>query len=70
MLLRVLTHRSDGWNDCVVEAIEYGQRISHDWLLTGDVHNSLDGWSNKSSISGVSAIGWNIVKPAENLSDD
>ncbi|CAG0930132.1 hypothetical protein TFLX_01610 [Thermoflexales bacterium] len=65
----VIAHQSTDWNDCVVEVIEYGQRIAHDWLLTGDVRNALDGWSTRSSISGVSAIGWSVVRPTENVPD-
>jgi hypothetical protein len=64
----IFAHNSNDWNDCVVEVIEYGQRIAYEWLITGDVRDALDGWSTKASISGVSAIGWSIARPIENAS--
>lgn len=30
------------------------------WLLTGDVLNTLDGWSNESRVSGVTNLHWQL----------
>jgi hypothetical protein len=52
---------SEGWNDCVVEVIELGQRVGHGWILSGDILSDPSGWSNQPSIPGVKAIEWNLV---------
>ncbi|APW61648.1 hypothetical protein [Paludisphaera borealis] len=52
---------SEAWNDCVVEVIELGQRVGHEWILSGDVRDDPSGWSIKPSISGVKAIEWSLI---------
>lgn len=53
--------RSEGWNDCVIEVIELGQRVGRGWILSGDILSDPSGWSNQPSIPGVTAIEWNLV---------
>jgi hypothetical protein len=53
---------SDQWNDCVVEIIALGQRVAYQWLITGSVHDSLDGWSSDSRVSGITNVWWGVVK--------
>jgi hypothetical protein len=49
---------SQAWNDSVVEVIALGQRVGHQWTLSGDILTDMDGWSNESSVSGVRSIQW------------
>jgi hypothetical protein len=52
---------SEVWNDCVVELIELGQRIGHEWLLCGDILADPSGWSKKPRVPGVRAIEWFLM---------
>jgi hypothetical protein len=53
--------RSEAWNDCVVELIELGQRVGHEWILSGEILGDPSGWSNKPRVSGVKAIEWLLM---------
>jgi hypothetical protein len=46
------------WNDEVVDVIALGQRVAYHWSLSGDVRQSVEGWSTSSRISGVTALEW------------
>jgi hypothetical protein len=46
------------WNDAVAEVIELGQRVGHEWILSGDVRSDLSGWSNRPSMPGITSIEW------------
>ena len=48
------------WNDQVVEALGLGQCVGYMWTLTGNVRYRLSGWSNQPSVSGVTAIEWQL----------
>ncbi len=48
------------WNDQVVEAIGLGQCVGYGWRISGDVRDSPSGWSNEPSVSGVTAIEWQL----------
>jgi hypothetical protein len=48
-------------NDQIVEAIALGQRCGYGWILTGDVHDSLEGWCNQTRIGGITSIGWQLT---------
>jgi hypothetical protein len=51
----------EAWNDCVVELIELGQRVGHEWMLSGDILGDPSGWSNKPRVPGVRAIEWLLI---------
>jgi hypothetical protein len=51
----------EAWNNCVIEVIEMGQRVGHEWILSGDIGNDPSGWSNQPSIPGVKAIEWILI---------
>ncbi len=63
-----MDHADSTWNDCVIEVIELGQRVGYGWVFAGDVRQDPSGWSNKSNVSGVTAIEWILIRPR--LSDD
>ncbi|MEP7219543.1 MAG: hypothetical protein ABI876_11540 [Bacteroidota bacterium] len=56
---------SEAWNDAVVEAIDHGQRVGSGWLLGGSIYEDARGWCNRSSVSGVVCMEWNLVKQSD-----
>lgn len=51
----VTRHSTRQWSRFVFEVIGLAQRIGYFWTLYGDVNQQLDGFSNKSSVSGVTS---------------
>lgn len=46
----------DSWPDVVLNTINTAQIIGRSWLLTGDINNEIEMWSNESPIIGVKSI--------------
>ena len=44
------------WQDNIFLALQLAQKVGRGWILTGDINNEVDAWSNDSSISGVTNI--------------
>lgn len=51
-----LTPNGETWPDVVVESFSLAQNLGRGWLLSGDIKNEIDAWSNDSSVSGVRNI--------------
>lgn len=60
-----LQHGRQPWNDCLIEIIALGQRVAYEWILTGDVHRQLEGWSNYAAIPGIAAMHWYCEEPGQ-----
>lgn len=58
-----ITLTGSTWSEQVVEVIGLGQRVGYGWRLSGDVHTMPEGWSNESSVPGVTAIQWQVWPP-------
>ena len=46
----------ESWSEVVLSAINSAQLIGRSWLLTGDINNEIEMWSNESPIIGVKSI--------------
>jgi hypothetical protein len=46
----------------MVKTIALGKRIDYHRSMSGGVHNSLEGWSSRSRISGTTNAEWNIAE--------
>jgi hypothetical protein len=44
------------WSQSVLQALFLAQKIGRNWVLSSDISEELDAWSNESSISGVQNI--------------
>lgn len=53
---------NESWNDAVVELIDLGQRIGYEWQLAGSVLDDAEGRSQKSRVSGIEVLRWNLRK--------
>lgn len=46
----------ESWPEVILSTINTAQIIGRSWLLTGDINNEIEMWSNESSIIGVKSI--------------
>jgi len=46
----------DQWSDVVLYAIALAQSIGRGWLLSGDIRQGLEAWSNDSPVVGVKNV--------------
>ncbi len=44
------------WPEVVIESLALAQLIGRSWVLSGDIENGIDVWSNDSSVRGVQNI--------------
>ncbi len=51
-----MSPKSDKWSDIVLESLKLAQAIGRGWVLTGDICNELDVWSNEPKVAGVKSI--------------
>jgi uncharacterized protein YndB with AHSA1/START domain len=51
-------------NDGVVATIALGMRVGYSWILSGDVYQSLEGWSNAARVSGITNLQWQLIDQA------
>lgn len=64
----VSSSSSTSWPEVVLEAVKNAQTIGRNWLLTGDINNELDLWSNESSVIGIKSI--NLIVDANSQQND
>jgi hypothetical protein len=55
-----MDHGAENQSDTIVDVIEFGELIGRDWQLTGPIRYDPSGWSNSSTISGVTAMHWTV----------
>lgn len=46
----------ESWPEVILNAINTAQIIGRSWLLTGDINNEIEMWSNESPIIGVKSV--------------
>lgn len=49
-------HSAVSWPCFVVDALSHAQKAATGWMLTGDINEELDAWSNTPRTSGITAI--------------
>lgn len=49
-------HSAESWPCFVVDALSHAQKTATGWMLTGDINEELDAWSNTPRTSGITAI--------------
>jgi len=47
---------TSSWSQSIFQALSMAQKIGRGWVLTGDITEELDAWSNESSVVGVQNI--------------
>ncbi len=57
-----LQHENNVRSEIIIEVISLGERVGRGWHLTGSIQNQPSGWTNSSTISGVTAINWDIIE--------
>jgi hypothetical protein len=50
------------WPEVIFEALSIAQNVGRAWVITGNIDEELDAWSNDSAISGVSSIQLQVVR--------
>lgn len=51
------------WPEAVVTTLQKAQRVGRSWILTGDITEGLDAWSNDALISGISNLEVLLKRP-------
>lgn len=53
----------ENWAEAILFTLQEAQNIGDNWILTGDITEELDAWSNNSKISGITSMQLILERP-------